>query len=1052
MHVEQLFCRHHSKSLFDTFFFTSVSRTMNFFLIIIVVLLNCCYGSNEAAGACIEYEKQALLTFKQDLITDLSNRLSSWTANDADCCKWEGVVCDNVTNHVTELRLQQITFEFTTSRLKLNPSLLNLKRLRFLDLSQNYFGGIPIPSFIGSLKSLEYLNLSYAGFFGSIPPQLGNLSNLHTLSVGEVEENNNLHWLTGLSYLELLDMTDVDLSTASSWPQVINTLPSLTELHLANCHLDRISPLREINFSSLRVLDLSFNHISSLPRWIFGISTLVSLDLLGNLVKVPWPEGPWNLTSLNHLDLSKNYLNGSLPRELLHLHNLVSLDLSGNEIEDLNPNAVSNLTNLQNLDMSDNNIHSIIPNWLYSCKSMTSLNLARNWLQGVILKDIANLSSIVVLDLTANQLTGRIPNKIGNPCNIKFLSMSDNKLEGPVSDLIDGLSGECFSYAIEILYLANNQLSGQLTDKIGQFENLKQLDLGSNFISGPIPSNIGVLSYLISLLLRDNKLNGTLPQSIGQLSKLEEFDISRNSMEGIVTQSHLENLTNLRYMKAPENSLTLEVDQNWVSRAKFLYLDLSSWKLGPQFPTWLRLQKEIYYLDLSFTGISGAIPSWFWNLGKEFNYLDLSHNQLRGDLSNICCIDKVYLSSNQFSGQLPNTTAYRVFTLDLSNNSFSGSLSHFLCDGVDKRRGIDVLDLGKNLLSGEIPDCWMNWPSLNVINLANNNLSGRIPRSIGYSKNLLSLHLSNNNLSGELPSSMNCTELITIDVANNKLVGKLPTWLGLNLSKLRILILRSNAFRGELSQELCNLTSLRILDVGSNHFQGVIPSCFENFTSMATMENVSLRYDEVTYYYNGYEESQQLATKGNEYDYGSNIQFVSSIDLSNNNFSGKIPDELTNLLGLKYLNLSGNQLKGMIPRNIGQMKQLESLDLSRNHLSGSIPSGISQLSFLSFFNLSYNNLSGEIPLSTQIQSFDASCFVGNQLCGRPLTENCSSSTNGVTTIITEESDEGGVNWLYIFMGSGFVVGFWGVCFTLILKKTWRYAYFRFVDEIYSRFV
>ncbi|XP_027174176.1 receptor-like protein EIX2 [Coffea eugenioides] len=133
------------------------------------------------------------------------------------------------------------------------------------------------------------------------------------------------------------------------------------------------------------------------------------------------------------------------------------------------------------------------------------------------------------------------------------------------------------------------------------------------------------------------------------------------------------------------------------------------------------------------------------------------------------------------------------------------------------------------------------------------------------------------------------------------------------------------------------------------------------------------------------------------------------------------------------------------------MGRLESLDLSRNHLSGTIPSSISKLSSLGFLNLSFNNLSGKIPSSTQMLSFDASSFAGNQLCGRPLTVHCGSSSTDGVTVIKEESVETAVDyWLYICIGVGFVIGFWAVSFTLILKKSWRYAYFRFVDEAWYR--
>ncbi|GAY52207.1 hypothetical protein CUMW_140140 [Citrus unshiu] len=70
------------------------------------------------------------------------------------------------------------------------------------------------------------------------------------------------------------------------------------------------------------------------------------------------------------------------------------------------------------------------------------------------------------------------------------------------------------------------------------------------------------------------------------------------------------------------------------------------------------------------------------------------------------------------------------------------------------------------------------------------------------------------------------------------------------------------------------------------------------------------------------------------------------------------------------------------------MRSLESIDFSINHLSGGIPQSMSSLTFLSHLNLSNNNLTGKIPSSTQLQSFDASSFVGNDLCGAPLPRNC----------------------------------------------------------------
>lgn len=94
----------------------------------------------------------------------------------------------------------------------------------------------------------------------------------------------------------------------------------------------------------------------------------------------------------------------------------------------------------------------------------------------------------------------------------------------------------------------------------------------------------------------------------------------------------------------------------------------------------------------------------------------------------------------------------------------SGGLPEMLCSSTNRTYSLTILHLGRNRLSGHIPDCWTNWPSLEVINIGNNNLSGRIPLSLGLLVNLLSLNLYDNSLSGRIPSLQNCTSLIKLDL------------------------------------------------------------------------------------------------------------------------------------------------------------------------------------------------------------------------------------------------------------------------------------------------
>ncbi|XP_068316299.1 receptor-like protein EIX2 [Pyrus communis] len=341
--------------------------------------------------------------------------------------------------------------------------------------------------------------------------------------------------------------------------------------------------------------------------------------------------------------------------------------------------------------------------------------------------------------------------------------------------------------------------------------------------------------------------------------------------------------------------------------------------------------------------------------------------------------------------------------------------------------------------------------------MAKNNLSGKIPSSLGYLKDVVLLRLQDNKLSGELPSLENCTKLRVLDLGDNKLSGKIPTWIGPSLTKLLVLRLKSNGFYGSIPLSLCSLPALHVLDFSKNNLSGALPHCLPNITALSSM-SPKVEDDSVVGFV-------QRVWKGILIEFGENLKLLRSIDISSNNLSGDIPESVTSLLKLISLNLSSNnltrnQISGVLPNNFGQLEMLESHDLSRNQISGSIPPSFSSLHFLGVLDLSYNNLSGRIPVSTQLQSFDASQFTGNLgLCGQPLTPECPGDVttedpavpNGSGSDKTKPDDDGLISFgFYVGLALGFIIGFWSVCGTLVLKTSWRYAYFRFFDDIKVR--
>lgn len=151
---------------------------------------------------------------------------------------------------------------------EISPSLLNLPHLKHLDLSLNALHGPTgrVPELLGSLKNLRYLNLSGIEFSGRVPPQLGNLTNLRFLDLSTRQfsvhmNSTDLSWLARLGSLTYLNLGSMDLSMAHDWAHVMNNIPSLKTLYLADCLLaDANQTFPHFNLTNLEELDLSGNY------------------------------------------------------------------------------------------------------------------------------------------------------------------------------------------------------------------------------------------------------------------------------------------------------------------------------------------------------------------------------------------------------------------------------------------------------------------------------------------------------------------------------------------------------------------------------------------------------------------------------------------------------------------------------------------------------------------------------------------------------------------------------------------------------------------------
>ncbi|KAF7842701.1 receptor-like protein EIX1 [Senna tora] len=684
--------------------------------------------------------------------------------------------------------------------------------------------------------------------------------------------------------------------------------------------------------------------------------------------------------------IGNDFKQSEVPEFLGSMHNLEYLNLSGTNVRGLVPYHLGNLSHLKSLDLSDNEFSLRVNNldWLYGLSSLKELDLS--------MVQVSNgenwLHAINALPFLV-ELRLRACWLYEIPSYLPYVNIT----------------------SLQILDLSFNLFEGTIPTWLFEIVHLQHLDLSLNELDGQIPNKFENLESLAILDLSYNFLSGSIPSTLGQIQ--------------LVRQSSLKEL------HLNDNNLFGRLEESLVQFSSLEVLDVSSNDL------------------------------------EEVESVDLSHNNLKGCVHNFSSnsnLDTLDLSNNNFRCPLPDHIPPTLRVLNLSRNSFYGPMSR-ICGILGVNKSLSSLDLSSNDLSGNIPNCWEKGKSLSYLFIKDNNLSGHIPSSFGYLENLEWIDMSNNNLSGEIPTSLQkCTHLGILNLSRNMLSGEIPNWVGESFQFLGILDLHSNALEGNIPKELCQLTFLRKLDLSGNHLSGTIPrTCvFTSMTRVPTipfLSNYFFRelfrsgYDSPRSYSTWFEIAQIFGLRGN--------YSTKELDLSSNSLTGEIPEEITKHDGLQVLNLSRNQLEGSIPSGIGNMASMEALDLSKNQLTCSIPSSLSKLSSLSHLNVSYNNLSGEIPFNTHIQSFEASSYMGNDyLCGPPVAQSCSALTMKALKdqhCRYSEEDEGqeeedNMNLLetpsfHISMVLGYVFALGAFFYTLLLKTSWRLAYFGFLDRM-----
>lgn len=406
-------------------------------------------------------------------------------------------------------------------------------------------------------------------------------------------------------------------------------------------------------------------------------------------------------------------------------------------------------------------------------------------------------------------------------------------------------------------------------------------------------------------------------------------------------------------------------------------------------------------LEDNVSPVAGLIPHELFNI-STLRKVVFSSSSLSGTLPSYLCyrspaLEEVNLGRNNLSGIIPESISNcsNLRMLDLTANGFTG----FLPLSIGNLRFLEKLYLSGNNLRSDASSLELSFITsltnsrrLIYLEISSNPLEGIIPASVGNLSSSLEIFSAKNcKIKGNIPPSIGnlSSNLRSLLISNNELFGSIPPTLG-RLSGLQGLALGNNILEGSIPEGLCDLHGLVILSVGGNKLSGPVLECLGNMSSLqhiflhSNMLNSSIPS---TLWH--LKDLLQLDLSSNylsgllPLDMGE-LSSAIYINISSNQLSESIPSTIGNLQSLAELSLAHNRFEGDIPVSMGKLINLEYVDLSYNNLSGSIPKSLEALQYLVYFNVSFNTLSGEIPTGGSFINFTVDSFKGNEaLCGSP---------------------------------------------------------------------
>jgi len=423
-----------------------------------------------------QQEKTVLMEIFNQTAGHYWNNNTYWGNDSISHCTWYGITCDRTTRYIISIFLNDNNLDGT-----LPPSLWKLRNLQGLcigsnkelsgnlsellsanmttilrlDLSFNKLSGTIPGKILAGMKSLVKIQLCCQmgeGLTGEIPKDIGNLTELQVLSLGE----NKLHGTIPKSIAKLKKIWFLDLETATYLSSGFENL---------------------FRLSSLRFMHLSLAGLNGTLPDEFGLyfPAMIECLLPGNHFAGNIPSTMGSMTNLWHLNLANNYFSGQIPKSIGSIPMLQIADFSGNQLSSLEEGIIFKSQSLEVLILAGNkgltmNFNALLEAMEPINGSLRILNISDCNCLGTISTKLWDFESLISVDLSSNVLSGQLPSPSDNMLFLLDLDVSANNLSGQIPQQFAKL------LALENLDISKNPRMHESDKKMGTLPNYMTVD------------------------------------------------------------------------------------------------------------------------------------------------------------------------------------------------------------------------------------------------------------------------------------------------------------------------------------------------------------------------------------------------------------------------------------------------------------------------------------------------------------------------------------------------------------------------------------------------